>query len=125
VSVAHDLRISCETLDYPLNDFVWREFMSDQISAAHILRSIDKQGKEAALKEIEDLKIEIEDGADFADLAVVNSDCPSGASGGDLGSFGKGAMVPEFEKAAFALKVGEVSGPVETSFGYHLIHRTE
>ncbi|MAH85044.1 MAG: parvulin peptidyl-prolyl isomerase [Rhodospirillaceae bacterium TMED8] len=99
--------------------------MSDQISAAHILRSIDKQGKEAALKEIEDLKIEIEDGADFADLAVVNSDCPSGASGGDLGSFGKGAMVPEFEKAAFALKVGEVSGPVETSFGYHLIHRTE
>ncbi len=62
---------------------------------------------------------------DFADLAAENSDCPSGREGGDLGHFGKGAMVPEFEKAAFALAVNEVSGSVETDFGYHLIVRTE
>jgi peptidyl-prolyl cis-trans isomerase C len=99
--------------------------MPDQVRAAHILRSSDGRGKEAALKEIEDLKAQLDDGADFADLARSNSDCPSGSQGGDLGFFGRGAMVPEFETAAFALEVGEVSGPVETDFGYHLIHRSE
>ena len=99
--------------------------MSDQIRAAHILRSADKRSKEDALKEIEDLKAQIDDGADFGELAMANSECPSGSRGGDLGSFGKGAMVPEFESAAFGLDVGEVSGPVETDFGYHLIQRTE
>ena len=99
--------------------------MPDQVRAAHILRSSDGRGKEAALKEIEDLKAQLDDGADFAELARANSDCPSGSQGGDLGSFGRGAMVPEFETAAFALEVGEVSGPVETDFGYHLIHRSE
>jgi len=99
--------------------------MPDQVRAAHILRSSDGRGKEAALKEIEDLKAQLDDGADFADLARANSDCPSGSQGGDLGFFGRGAMVPEFETAAFDLEVGEVSGPVETDFGYHLIHRSE
>lgn len=99
--------------------------MTDQIRAAHILRSSDKHGKDAALKEIEDMKAEIDCGADFGELASANSDCPSGARGGDLGAFGRGAMVPEFETAAFGLEVGEVSGPVETDFGYHLIQRTE
>lgn len=99
--------------------------MSDQIRAAHILRSSDKRGKDEALKEIEDLKAQIDGGADFGELAMANSDCPSGSRGGDLGSFGRGAMVPEFETAAFGLEVDEVSGPVETDFGYHLIQRTE
>jgi peptidyl-prolyl cis-trans isomerase C len=99
--------------------------MTDQVRASHILRSADGRGKEEALKEIEDLKEQIDDGADFADLAKANSECPSGSSGGDLGSFGRGAMVPEFDKAAFAMEVGEVSSPVETDFGYHLIQRTE
>lgn len=99
--------------------------MTDQIRAAHILRSTDRRGKEEALKEIEDLKGQIDGGADFGELAIANSDCPSGARGGDLGSFGRGAMVPEFDTAAFELEVGEVSGPVETDFGYHLIQRTE
>ncbi|MEK9752368.1 MAG: peptidylprolyl isomerase [Rhodospirillaceae bacterium] len=99
--------------------------MTDQIRAAHILRSTDGRDKAEALKEIEDLKAEIDGGADFGELAIANSDCPSGSRGGDLGRFGRGMMVPEFEQAAFGLDVGDVSGPVETDFGYHLIHRTE
>ena len=61
----------------------------------------------------------------FFDLAKEHSDCPSGNEGGDLGHFGKGMMVPEFEESAFSMEVGETSGVVETSFGYHLIQRTE
>lgn len=61
----------------------------------------------------------------FADLAKANSACSSGANGGDLGEFGHGQMVPEFEKAAFALNVGDISEPVKTQFGYHLVMTTK
>ena len=57
----------------------------------------------------------------FEDAAKENSTCPSGQRGGDLGSFGRGQMVPEFENAAFAAEIGAVVGPVETQFGFHLI----
>jgi len=60
----------------------------------------------------------------FEDAAVEFSACPSGAGGGSLGQFGRGAMVPEFENAAFALEVGQVSDVVETEFGFHIIERT-
>ncbi|MEZ4749093.1 MAG: peptidylprolyl isomerase [Bdellovibrionota bacterium] len=63
-----------------------------------------------------------EDGASFEDTAR-DIQSPSGRQGGDLGSFGKGQMVREFETAAFSLKEGEVSEPVRTQFGYHLIQR--
>jgi peptidyl-prolyl cis-trans isomerase C len=73
--------------------------------------------------EANDLLKKIAEGKTFEDLAKAHSLCPSKSDGGDLGEFGKGSMVPSFETAAFGLKVGEVSGPVRTQFGYHLIQR--
>ena len=105
--------------------------MSDQVEASHILlmyegssRSSATRSKDEALEQITALKAEIDGGADFAELAANHSDCPSGSSGGSLGSFGKGQMVREFEEATFAMAVGETSDVVETDFGYHLIQRT-
>lgn len=72
-------------------------------------------------KECRDLKAEIEGGADFADLARKRSDCPSGKSGGDLGTFGPGEMVKAFDEVVFQKEVGKVHGPVKTEFGFHLV----
>jgi len=71
-----------------------------------------------------ELKKEIEQGTDFAEVAKQNSSCPSGASGGDLGEFGPGMMVPEFDKVVFSAPVNTVQGPVKTQFGYHLLEVT-
>ncbi|HEV1285432.1 MAG TPA: peptidylprolyl isomerase [Bryobacteraceae bacterium] len=77
---------------------------------------------EEALAKATDLRAKIVAGADFATLAKENSDDKgSGANGGDLGAFGKGQMVPEFDKEAFLLPVGQVSQPVKSQFGYHII----
>jgi peptidyl-prolyl cis-trans isomerase C len=70
------------------------------------------------------LKSEIENGADFASLAREHSNCPSGQRGGDLGAFGPGMMVPEFDRVVFSAPVNEVQGPVKTQFGFHLIEVT-
>lgn len=101
------------------------------VRASHILlmykgsaRSTATRSKAEAEQQINQLKAQLDGGADFAALAREHSDCPSRAKGGDLGTFGKGQMVPEFETAAFSMQVGEVSGVVETAFGYHLITRT-
>ena len=64
-------------------------------------------------------------GADFAEEAKKNSDCPSGQEGGSLGWFGRGMMVPEFDKVAFEMKKGEGSGVVSTQFGYHIIYKAD
>lgn len=105
--------------------------MSDQIQASHILlmydgslRSTATRSEQEAKQKIADLKAEIDGGADFEAVARQHSDCPSSAQGGDLGSFGRGMMVPEFETAAFGLDVGATSDVVTTDFGYHLIKRT-
>jgi peptidyl-prolyl cis-trans isomerase C len=85
--------------------------------ARHIL--VDSEEK------CNELKSEIEDGASFADVAQANSQCPSGSQGGDLGEFGPGMMVPEFDEAVFGSdEVGVVKGPVKTQFGYHLLEVT-
>ena len=89
------------------------ECEEETVRAAHIL--VDEEAK------AEDLLNQINEGADFHQLASEHSSCPSGARGGDLGDFGRGQMVPEFEQAAFALNIGEISGVVKSQFGYHLI----
>lgn len=91
-----------------------------------VKRTPAKEADEAGAKaKLEAIRERILKGEDFAQLAKENSDCPSGAKGGDLGEFGKGQMVPEFEKAAFEQKVGEVGPLVKTNFGYHIIKVTK
>jgi peptidyl-prolyl cis-trans isomerase C len=86
---------------------------SPEYQASHILVKTEKEANEI-------LKM-LEDGADFATLAKEKSTGPSGPSGGDLGWFGPGAMVPEFDQAVSKMKVGEFVGPVKTQFGHHVI----
>jgi len=71
--------------------------------------------------ECNSLKQSIEDGADFAEVAKEHSSCPSGANGGDLGEFGPGQMVKEFDEVVFSAELNTVHGPVETQFGHHLL----
>jgi peptidyl-prolyl cis-trans isomerase C len=71
-----------------------------------------------------DLKRQIEEGADFAAMAREHSSCPSGRQGGDLGEFGRGQMVAEFDQVCFEEAVGVVHGPVKTQFGFHLVEVT-
>lgn len=101
----------------------------ETVKASHILIGSDSTAtpddKKKAREKAEKLKKDLAGGADFASLAKGNSTCPSAQQGGDLGFFGKGQMVPAFEKAAFTLKPGEVSDVVETQFGYHLIKLAE
>ena len=91
--------------------------MSEEIRASHILVKTEEEANK--------LYEEIKAGKDFAEAAEEVSLCPSGRAGGDLGYFGKGMMVKPFEDAAFALNKGELSKPVETQFGWHLILLTD
>ena len=75
-------------------------------------------------EQCEALKAEIEGGRDFAEAAREHSSCPSGRQGGDLGSFGPGQMVREFDEVVFSGELGKVHGPVKTQFGYHLLEIT-
>ncbi|MCG7598771.1 peptidylprolyl isomerase [Halomonas sp. McH1-25] len=88
-----------------------------QASARHIL--VDSEAK------CEELKAEIENGRDFAEVAKQHSTCPSGRNGGDLGTFGQGQMVPEFDQVVFSGDLNTVHGPIKTQFGYHLLEVTQ
>ncbi|RQD68827.1 MAG: peptidylprolyl isomerase [Tindallia sp. MSAO_Bac2] len=85
----------------------------EQTKASHIL--VDEEEEAQRIKE------ELDNGASFEEKAQESSGCPSGQKGGDLGYFSKGKMVPEFEAAALELNPGEISEPVKTQFGYHII----
>ena len=87
-----------------------------EASARHILVDTEEQCLQ--------LKESIANGEDFGDVAKKHSSCPSGAQGGDLGSFGPGMMVPEFDEVVFSANLGEVHGPVKTQFGFHLLEIT-
>ena len=103
----------------------------NKISASHILimhtesrNSESKLSKNDALKLANDLHKKLKDDLNvFKDLAIKHSSCSSAQYGGSLGEFGKGVMVKQFEDVAFSLKINELSEPVETEFGYHLIKR--
>ena len=104
----------------------------EQVRASHILVKTGKSKTEdAAKKEIDALHAQMKDlkgealAKKFAGLAKEKSDCPSKAKGGDLGAFGHGQMVPEFDKAAFAQEIGKLYAPVKTAFGWHLVLVTE
>jgi len=88
----------------------------DQVKASHILVKSEKEAK--------DLLAQLKGGAGFEELAKKHSTDGAAAKGGDLGWFGKGSMIPEFEKAAFAMKEGQTSDIVKTKFGYHIIKLT-
>ncbi len=85
-------------------------------SARHILVATEAKCRE--------LKEQIAGGADFAEVAKEHSTCPSGRSGGDLGNFGPGQMVKEFDEVVFSAELNTVQGPVKTQFGYHLLEVT-
>jgi peptidyl-prolyl cis-trans isomerase C len=106
--------ISDEALKKRYDKMVAGMASNEEVHARHILLKTEDDAK-AVIKELSK-------GADFAELAKKKSTGPSGPNGGDLGFFGKGQMVPEFEKAAFAMSKGAVStDPVKTQFGYHVI----
>ena len=81
--------------------------------------------KSAAFEKIRSIRERIVNGGDFAEEAKEHSDCPSGKEGGSLGWFGRGMMVPEFDKAAFDMKKGEISDIITTQFGYHIIYKAD
>ena len=84
-----------------------------KVHAAHILVKTEQEANS--------ILFDLKRGASFEEMAKKHSICPSRSKGGDLGWFGKGQMVKEFETAAFSLPVGELSKPVKTQFGYHII----
>jgi len=90
--------------------------MTTQVRASHILVTSEDDANKILKR--------ITGGEDFAAVAKRFSSCPSKKNGGDLGWFGKGQMVPEFETAAFAAEQGAVVGPVKSQFGYHIIKVT-
>jgi len=91
--------------------------MSNEIHCAHILVKTEREAQVVMER--------LERGEKFANIASEISLCPSGKRGGDLGTFGRGRMVREFEEAAFALQKGQISPIVRTEFGYHIVRRLE
>ena len=100
----------------------------ERVLAQHILITPDgdsEHAREEASDKINGILERVRNGAAFSDEAAAHSMCPSGQEGGSLGWFGRGMMVPEFDSAVFAMKVGEVSDIIETQFGLHIIYKTD
>lgn len=120
-----DMAVSEEELQeyYNVNK---AEFVTpENVNARHILVKVkpDEQEKDnkEKLAKIESLREELLKGADFADIAQKNSDCPSKKDGGNIGTFSRGSMVKTFEDSAFSQKINEIGPIIETDFGYHIV----
>jgi peptidyl-prolyl cis-trans isomerase SurA len=123
-SRVRDVEVSAPEVDAFYNEF--KDSLPDQVAAVHLQTILIKvEVSRHTLDSVQAfaslIRDSIEAGASFADMARRYSSDGSAESGGDLGWFGRKVMVPEFERAAFGLAVGEISGPVKTQFGYHLI----
>lgn len=116
-NIMADINITEEEIEKYYKENIQMFKSEETASAKHIL--VD------TLEQMKEIKLEITNGMSFEEAAKKYSKCPSAAQGGSLGSFTRGRMVPEFEKVAFELKVGEISEPVKTQFGYHLIQLDE
>ncbi|MFL5345491.1 MAG: peptidylprolyl isomerase [Hyalangium sp.] len=126
MKVAAKVKISEEDLKAAYAQYAKLEGDEAEVHARHILVAVDPKATpeqvEAARKKAEAIAQEARrPGMDFASLAKARSEGPSKEDGGDLGFFRRGVMVPAFEKAAFSLKVGEVSDPIRTNFGWHVL----
>lgn len=113
----NDINVSDEEVEDYYNKNKSKYKKTEMVKASHILVDTEEKAK----KILEDIKA----GLSFEEAAKQNSSCPSKEVGGDLGQFGRGQMVKEFEDAAFAMKKGEISEPVKTEFGYHIIKLTD
>ncbi|XXF78638.1 peptidylprolyl isomerase [Myxococcaceae bacterium GXIMD 01537] len=126
MKVSPKVKVSEEDLKAAYAQYARMEGEDAEVHARHILVSVDPKATpeqvEAARKKAEAIAQEARrPGMDFSALAKARSDGPSAADGGDLGFFRRGVMVPAFERVAFNLKVGEVSEPVRTNFGWHVL----
>jgi parvulin-like peptidyl-prolyl isomerase len=120
-------------VETPFGFHVIRRDKVEEVRASHILYMYKgsmrapasvTRSKDEAKAAADAVLAKLKGGAKFEELASKESDCPSKNKGGDLGPFGRGMMAPPFEQAAFALRIGDLSGVVETSFGFHVIKRT-
>ena len=128
VSLSEYLKKKSKPTEKELKDYY--EKNSVKAKAAHILltttdtngKPLSPEKKAEVKKKADKIYEEAKSGVDFKELAKKNSQDPGSAqNGGELGEFGKGQMVPEFEKAVFSMKEGEISKPIETQYGYHII----
>jgi peptidyl-prolyl cis-trans isomerase C len=121
-----DVAISDKEIKAEFDKAPQKYAQKEGVHARHILIKVEptgaKEEQDAANLKINQIYTELtKDKKDFAELAKTQSQCPSAAQGGDLGTFNKGMMVPEFETQAFSMKPGEISKPFKTQFGYHIV----
>ena len=107
-----------------------RYAIKEQLRASHILLKVDPKAEKGKIEEVRKTAQQVykeakKTGADFAELAKKHSEGPTASRGGDLSYFGRGRMVKEFDEVAFKMKVGEISKPVKTQFGWHVINVTD
>ncbi len=121
-----DQQVSDEAIRNYYDQNIERYRIQEEVQARHVLIKTDKHSDEEALALINKVKAEIDGGLDFAEAATKYSeDDGTKARGGDLGKFQRGRMVPPFDQAAFSMEVGQISEPIKTQFGYHIIKKED